>query len=61
MPTYEGNARIDGVPGTAAPIALSFRRCGGLELRALLPTGRAIDEIDGVDRHAASTTACRWW
>src|SRR3954464_5639781 len=25
VPTYEGDARIDGVPGTAAPVPLEFR------------------------------------
>ena len=48
LPTYEGDARIDGVPGTAAPIALSFSDAAGSMCGALLPTGRAVDEIDGV-------------
>lgn len=47
-PTYRGDARIDGVPGTAAPIALSFSDAAGSMCGALLPTGRAVDEIDGV-------------
>jgi 4-oxalomesaconate tautomerase len=47
-PTYEGDARIDGVPGTAAPISLSFSDATGSMCGALLPTGRAVDEIDGV-------------
>jgi 4-oxalomesaconate tautomerase len=45
---YEGDARIDGVPGTAAPIALSFRDTAGSTCGALLPTGSLIDEIDGI-------------
>jgi 4-oxalomesaconate tautomerase len=48
VPTYEGDARIDGVPGTAAPIALSFADAAGSMCGSLLPTGRAIDEIDGI-------------
>jgi 4-oxalomesaconate tautomerase len=48
QPTYEGDARIDGVPGTAAPIALTFTDAAGSMCGALLPTGRAVDEIDGV-------------
>jgi 4-oxalomesaconate tautomerase len=48
LPTYQGNARIDGVPGTAAPIALTFTDAAGSMCGALLPTGRAADEIDGV-------------
>ena len=46
--TYEGDARIDGVPGTAAPVPLEFRDTAGSSCGALLPTGNAVDEIDGV-------------
>lgn len=46
--TYAGDARIDGVPGTAAPIPLEFRDTAGSTCGALLPTGKAVDEIDGV-------------
>lgn len=45
---YDGAARIDGVPGSAAPIPLEFRNTAGSSCGALLPTGRAVDEIDGV-------------
>ncbi len=45
---YEGDARIDGVPGTAAPIPLEFRDTAGSSCGAMLPTGNAIDEVDGV-------------
>jgi 4-oxalomesaconate tautomerase len=45
---YEGDARIDGVPGTAAPIALEFLEVAGSSCGSLLPTGSASDEIDGV-------------
>lgn len=48
VPTYQGDARIDGVPGTAAPVALSFSDAAGSMCGALLPTGRAVDEIDGI-------------
>ena len=47
-PTYQGEARIDGVPGTHAPIPLEFRDTAGSTCGALLPTGNAVDEIDGV-------------
>ena len=47
--TYEGEARIDGVPGTAAPIELSFPNAAGARTGRLLPTGRAIDRIEGID------------
>ena len=45
---YGGDARIDGVPGTAAPIPIEFRDTAGSSCGALLPTGNAADEIDGV-------------
>jgi 4-oxalomesaconate tautomerase len=45
---YEGDARIDGVPGTAAPIALEFLDVAGSSCGSLLPTGSAIDEVNGV-------------
>jgi 4-oxalomesaconate tautomerase len=46
--TYAGEARIDGVPGTAAPIPLEFRDTAGSSCGALLPTGNAADVIEGV-------------
>jgi 4-oxalomesaconate tautomerase len=46
--TYAGEARIDGVPGTAAPVPLEFRDTAGSSCGALLPTGNAIDMIEGV-------------
>ncbi len=45
---YEGDARIDGVPGTAAPVPLEFRDTAGSSCGALLPTGNAIDLIEGI-------------
>jgi 4-oxalomesaconate tautomerase len=46
---YEGEARIDGVPGTAAPISLQFLETAGSSCGALLPTGSASDELEGVE------------
>ena len=46
---YEGDAAIDGVPGTAAPIQLAFLNAAGAKTGKLLPTGHAIDVIDGVE------------
>jgi 4-oxalomesaconate tautomerase len=46
--TYAGDARIDGVPGTAAPIPLEFRDTAGSSCGALLPTGNSVDVIEGV-------------
>jgi 4-oxalomesaconate tautomerase len=48
-PEYHGDARIDGVPGTAAPIPLSFSDTAGSTCGALLPTGNAVDTVNGVD------------
>jgi 2-methylaconitate cis-trans-isomerase PrpF len=47
--TYAGDARIDGVPGTAAPIRLTFQDAAGAKTGRLLPSGRARDTIDGID------------
>ena len=45
---YDGDARVDGVPGTAAPIPLAFRDTAGSTCGALLPTGSLTDVIDGI-------------
>jgi len=45
---YDGDQRIDGVPGTAAAIPIEFRDTAGSSCGALLPTGRLQDVIDGV-------------
>jgi 4-oxalomesaconate tautomerase len=46
---YEGEARIDGVPGTAAPVRLEFLDIAGSSCGSLLPTGRARDRIDNAE------------
>jgi 4-oxalomesaconate tautomerase len=46
--TYEGSARIDGVPGTSAPIKINFLETAGSVCGKLLPTGRVVDNFDGV-------------
>lgn len=46
---YDGNARIDGVPGTASPVAITFRDTAGSTCGALLPTGNPADIIDGIE------------
>ncbi len=48
MVNYEGDTRIDGVPGTAASIFLEFLDIAGSACGALLPTGNVVDEVDGV-------------
>ena len=46
---YEGETRIDGVPGTHAPINLNFEEIAGSSCGALLPTGNVTDLIHGVE------------
>lgn len=46
---YAGNARIDGVPGAAAPISIDFKDIAGSSCGALLPTGRPRDMVEGVE------------
>ena len=46
---YDGDARIDGVPGQAAPLIVEFKDIAGASCGALLPTGSARDVIDGVE------------
>lgn len=47
--TYEGQARIDGVPGTAAPVMTDFLDIAGSSCGALLPSGNARDTFEGVE------------
>ena len=47
--TYAGDAAIAGVPGTAAPIELTFLDVAGSATGAMLPTGNARDVIDGIE------------
>lgn len=46
---YDGDARIDGVPGTAAPVPIDFLDVAGSSCGALLPTGNAVDIVDGIE------------
>ena len=48
-PRYDGDAAIDGVPGTAAPVDLAFTGVTGGVTGAMFPTGAGIDAIDGVE------------
>jgi 4-oxalomesaconate tautomerase len=45
---YEGDAHIDGVPGTHAPVRTDYLDVAGSNCGALLPTGNAFDVIEGV-------------
>ncbi|MCW1402635.1 4-oxalomesaconate tautomerase [Novosphingobium sp. MW5] len=46
--TYAGDAAIDGVPGTHAPVPTLFRDTAGSSCGALLPSGNAVDVVNGV-------------
>ena len=47
---YDGEARIDGVPGSASPITINFLDTAGSVCSGLLPTGKVKDvvQLDGV-------------
>jgi 4-oxalomesaconate tautomerase len=47
--SYEGEARIDGAPGTSAPICINFLDTAGSVCSGLLPTGKVRDLIDGIE------------
>jgi 4-oxalomesaconate tautomerase len=46
--TYAGDTALSGVPGTAARIEVEFRDTAGSVAPGLLPTGRVLDDLDGV-------------
>ncbi len=46
---YEGNTRIDGVPGSGAPVVLQFLDVCGTKTGKLFPTGQLRDVFDGID------------
>jgi 4-oxalomesaconate tautomerase len=46
---YEGDAQIDGVPGTAAAVPIDFLDIAGSSCGDLLPTGQTKDLIQGVE------------
>ena len=46
---FDGDARIDGVPGHHAPIIQNYFGTAGAQCGALLPTGNECDLIDGVE------------
>ena len=46
---YEGDAKVDGVPGTAAPIICNYLGTAGSTCGTLLPTGNLKDIVDGIE------------
>ena len=46
--SYDGSVKIDGVPGTSAPVMIDFADVAGSNCGELLPTGNAVDMIEGI-------------
>lgn len=46
---YAGDAKIDGAPGSSAPITINFLDTAGSVCAGLLPTGKLRDVIDGIE------------
>ena len=46
---YAGAARIDGAPGSSAPITINFLDTAGSVAPGLLPTGKVKEVIDGIE------------
>ncbi len=46
--TYDGEARIDGVPGRHAAVPIEFADTAGSSCGALLPTGDVVDVVAGI-------------
>lgn len=46
---YSGDARIDGVPGTAAPVICNYMDVAGSATGALFPTTERVDVIDEIE------------
>lgn len=49
MPAYAGDTEIAGVPGSASEITIEFEDIAGSSSGALLPTGRVLDTVAGVE------------
>lgn len=45
---YSGDARIDGVPGTSAPIICNYLQVAGSACGSLLPTGNVLDVVNDI-------------
>ena len=46
---YDGEAAIDGVPGTHAPIMIEFVGVAGSSCGELFPTGNPVDVVEGIE------------
>ena len=48
LPIYEGNTEIDGVMGTAAPVACQYHDLAGSLCKRMIPTGHLSNVFDGI-------------
>jgi 4-oxalomesaconate tautomerase len=46
---FDGTTRIDGVPGTGAPILCNYLNIAGSSCGSLLPTGNSVDVVDDIE------------
>ena len=46
---YDGDARIDGVLGTSAPVVCTYMDIAGSACGSLLPTGQIRDTVNGIE------------
>ncbi|MBX2885089.1 MAG: 4-oxalomesaconate tautomerase [Granulosicoccus sp.] len=46
---YRGDAKVDGVPGTASPVVCQYTDIAGAVCGTLLPTGNARDRVNDID------------
>ena len=46
---YAGNGKVDGVPGTSAPIICNYLETQGSTCGTLFPTGNLSDIVDGIE------------
>lgn len=46
---YDGDYSIAGVPGSASAVGLKFMDTVGKATGAMLPTGRAVEQVNGID------------
>jgi 4-oxalomesaconate tautomerase len=57
---YGGDAKIDGVPGSSAPITINFLDTAGSVCSGLLPTGKVVDDLkvtgEGIEPFSLSVT-----
>ncbi len=56
--SYEGDTRIDGVPGTSAPVRIEFLNTAGSICSSLLPTGQVVDQFDHVEGVGSIQATC---